>query len=342
MTTPEINEQALKIKELLKSKSVNIVITSHHNPDGDAIGSVLGLFHLLSNMGYSAQMVSPNDFPDFLAWLPGSERIVNFYKKKKTASRIISEADIVFALDYNGFARLEDMEEVVAKSKGKKVLIDHHPNPESTFDVMISDVNVSSTAELVYEVALALGAEKYICQNTATNIYTGMMTDTGSFSYGCSRPRTFEIVANLIAKGVAIETAQQQVYNNFSVDRMKLLGFSLCSKMKVFPEFKSAYISLTRKELKQFSHKIGDTEGIVNLPLSIKGIVFSAFFVENKDFIKVSLRSRGNFPVNVVSQKYYQGGGHKNAAGGKSFFTMEETEANFEQVLNDFKNQLTS
>lgn len=341
MTISTFSQQALKIKEMLLGDAKRVVITSHHNPDGDAIGSVLGLYYILYNMGIKAKMISPNAFPDFLAWLPGSDDIILYTKKKNTANRVIQEADLIFALDYNGFARLEDMQEVVAKSKAKKILIDHHPYPENSFDEMLSEVNASSTAELVYELAVLVGGDKAVCLNAATCLFTGMMTDTGSFSYACSRPRTFEIVAKLIEEGVSIENAQHKVYNNFSESRMKLLGYSLCNKMKVFPDYNAAFISLTRKELKEYSYTIGDTEGLVNYPLSIKGIVFSALFVENGDFIKVSLRSRGDFPVNIVSQKYYSGGGHKNAAGGKSFSTLEKTESQFELVLQEFKQQLT-
>ncbi|HOP02914.1 MAG TPA: bifunctional oligoribonuclease/PAP phosphatase NrnA [Tenuifilaceae bacterium] len=329
------------IRSILANNSGQIVITSHHNPDGDAIGSMLGLFHVLKCMGYEATMISPNGFPDFLAWIEGSTLIQNFSRSKKKLSRTIQDAGIIFSLDYNGFARLEDMEEAVAQSSAKKIMIDHHPNPENTFDVIVSDVNVSSTAELVYEVFSLICESEIISIHAATSIYVGIMTDTGSFSYGCSRPRTFEIAAQLIAKGVDIEKAQQQVYNNFSESRMRLLGFSLSSKMKVFPELRSAYISLTRNELKQFNYAIGDTEGLVNYPLSIKNIVFSVLFVENEGFVKVSLRSRGNFPVNQISQKHYQGGGHKNAAGGKSFSSLQETEKNFLKVLEEYKNELT-
>lgn len=341
MKSNSLESKVHKIKDLLAGDQKQVVITSHHNPDGDAIGSMLGLYHVLKCSGYEPVMISPNGFPDFLAWMEGSELIQNFSRSKKKLSKIIAEAQIIFSLDYNGFARLEDMEDVVSQSAAKKIMIDHHPNPESTFDVSISDVTVSSTAELVYEVASLICGSSSINVQAATGIYVGIMTDTGSFSYACSQPRTFEIVAQLIAKGVNIENAQQQVYNNFSESRMRLMGFALSSKMKVFPELRSAYISLTRNELKQFNYSIGDTEGLVNYPLSIKGIVFSVLFVENEGFIKVSLRSRGDFMVNHVSQKHYRGGGHKNAAGGKSFCSLEETEDNFIKILEEYRKELS-
>ncbi len=333
------SEEVKKIKSLL-DKICSIVITSHHNPDGDAIGSMLGLYHILKEYGIESSMVSPNAFPDFLKWLPDSKKIVNFYYHKKKAKDLINNAQILFALDYNSPDRLEEMGTIFKKASGKKVLIDHHPNPENSYDISISNVKVSSTAELIFEFALELGGTNLINYNAAVNIFTGIMTDTGSFSYACSCPRTFEIVAQLIQKGVKLEEAQQKVYNNFSADRMRLLGYSLASKMKVFPEFRSAFISLTRAELVSFNHKIGDTEGLVNYPLSIQGIVFSALFVENTNFIKVSLRSKGMFPVNKVCEEFFNGGGHINAAGGKSFLTLEETEKQFEKVIDHYRSEL--
>jgi phosphoesterase RecJ-like protein len=335
----EFSDKVQKIKILLK-ENTNVVITSHHNPDGDAIGSMLGLHHILKEYGIDSSMVLPNGFPDFLDWLPESKKIVNFYWKRKIAKELINNAQVLFALDYNSPARLEDMSDIFKKAAGSKILIDHHPNPESSFDISISDVEVSSTAELIFEFAMELGGTNLITHNAAECIFTGIMTDTGSFSYACSRPRTFEVIAQLIAKGVDLEKAQQKVYNNFSVDRMRLVGHSLGTKMKVFPEYNSAYISLSRDELNSFNHKIGDTEGLVNYPLSIKGIVFSALFVENTNFIKVSLRSRGEFPVNKVCEEFFHGGGHMNAAGGKSFVSMEETEKIFEKVMEKYQSIL--
>jgi phosphoesterase RecJ-like protein len=325
-----------KVKDLLLPHS-KVVITSHHNPDGDAIGSVLGLYFALNEYGIESQMVLPNDIPDFLAWLPSSEKVIRASKQKALAIKSFEEADIIFALDFNGVSRLEDLSTTFDKAKATKVLIDHHPFPESSFDVYFSNVKSSSTAELVYEFVGSLKADSLVNYNAALSLYTGIMTDTGSFSYGCSNPRTFEIVSELIRKGVNVEVAQQNVYNNFSESRMRLLGYSLANKMKVFPQHKSAYISLTREELKSFGYTIGDTEGLVNYPLSIKNIIFSALFVENTNHIKVSLRSKGSFPVNKVSEEYFNGGGHLNAAGGKSFRSLEETENLFIQLIEKLK-----
>jgi bifunctional oligoribonuclease and PAP phosphatase NrnA len=332
------NDNIHILKNLLSTN--RIVITSHHNPDGDAIGSVLALYHLLSNMGISSTIVIPNEIPEFLAWLPGTNSAIRYSKQKEKAKKIIFDAEVLFALDYNGPSRLEDMSRAFIDSKAKKILIDHHPDPENAFDWTFSETKASSTAELIYEFACLIGSEHHIDKNCAECIFTGIMTDTGSFSYACSNPRTFEIVSKLISLGVEIEKIQQKVYNNFSADRMKLLGHSLLSNMKVFPEYRAAYISLTRDELKKFNYKIGDTEGLVNYPLSIKNIIFSALFIENSNHVKVSLRSVGNFPANKISEQYFNGGGHLNAAGGKSFASMNDTEKVFMEILSLYKDDL--
>ncbi|MDD2195664.1 MAG: bifunctional oligoribonuclease/PAP phosphatase NrnA [Bacteroidales bacterium] len=330
-----------KIKQIL-IPTKKIVITSHHNPDGDAIGSVLGLHFILKKMGLNAQMILPNEVPSFLNWLPEADKIVKYSKQKVEAKRLLAEADIIFSLDYNGSARLEKLSDDFDKAKGTKILIDHHPNPDNVFAHYISDTNVSSTAELVFEFALALKGHELISPDAAICIYTGIMTDTGSFNYGCSNPRTFEVVAQLVKMGIDIEVAQQNVYNTFSEERMRLLGYALAQKMKVFPKQRAAFISLTKNELEQFDYKIGDTEGLVNYPLSIENIVFSALFIENTNQVKVSLRSRGSFPVNLISERYFNGGGHKNAAGGKSPTTLTETENAFIKIIEEYSEQLNN
>lgn len=330
-----------KFKELLSS-SKRIVLTTHHNPDGDAIGSVLGFYHALKVAGINSTVVTPNGFPDFLGWLPGVDIVLKHSQSKDLVSEIFANADLICCLDFNGFRRTETMEKLLLESKGKKVLIDHHPNPESSFDISFSFTEVSSTAELVYEVVAETFGAEYINKESAECLYVGMMTDTGSFSYACSRERTFSIAGELVGKGVKVEKVQGLVYNNFSANRMQFLGYCLAEKMKVFPEYNAAYIWLNKDELKKFKHQSGDTEGFVNYPLSIKGIVFSALFMENDGFIKVSLRSRGSFPVNEFSKIYYNGGGHTNAAGGKSFTTMELTIQQFEELLRVYSAELNA
>jgi len=333
--TNKINE----FKQILDA-SQSIVITTHHNPDGDAVGSVLGLYHALKTIGYPVIAVTPNGFPEFLSWMSGCDQVIRYSENKKAAVAAILEADTIICLDFNGFKRTEEMGDVLSQSKARKILIDHHPFPEDQFDLQFSFTKVSSTAELVFEVLVSSFGNDVFTTDSAICLFVGIMTDTGSFSYGCSRGRTFQIAGELISKGVDVERVQGLVYNNFSADRMRLMGFSLNEKMKVFPEYKAAFISLTREDIKRFNHKMGDTEGFVNLPLSIKGIVFSVLFVEHETFVKVSLRSRGSFPVNAVSQKYYNGGGHTNAAGGKAFMSLAEAENNFETILKAYSAEL--
>ena len=328
-----------KVKtEILSAKK--IVITTHHNPDGDAIGSILGLMHSLKLAGINSEVISSNGLPAFLEWMPGADKIIKFSHKPDVVKQLFAEADLVFCLDFNGYSRTEKMEEVLEKTPAKKILIDHHPNPESPFDYYFSETRVSSTAELVYEFVTHIFGEQAINKDAAICLYVGIMTDTGSFSYACSRKRTFQIAGELVEKGVVVDTVQSLVYNNFSSSRMQMLGYCLVEKMKVMPEHKTAYIWLTKDEMKRFAYQVGDTEGFVNYPLSIKGIVFSVLFTENDGFVKVSLRSRGSFPVNEFSKKYYNGGGHTNAAGGKSFENMESTIIHFEEMLNQYSEQL--
>lgn len=324
-----------EFKKILDS-SKSIVLTTHHNPDGDAVGSILGLFHALKSKGYPVVAITPNGFPDFLSWMPGSDTVVRYSDQKIVAVESILNADTIICLDYNGFKRTEEMGEYLLQSKGAKILVDHHPFPENQFDLQFSFTEVSSTCELVYEILSSSFSGDVVSIDSAICLFVGIMTDTGSFSYACSRGRTFQIAGELISKGIDVEMIQGLVYNNFSTERMKLMGFSLNEKMKVFPEFKTAYISLTKEELKRFKNKMGDTEGFVNLPLSIKGIIFSVLFVEHDSYVKVSLRSRGTFPVNEVSSKHFNGGGHKNAAGGKTFMTLLETENYFEEMLKSY------
>jgi len=321
-----------KVKELLANSS-RIVITTHHNPDGDAIGSVLGFFHILKVIGIESTVITPNGMPEFLSWLPSVDSVIRYSQSKDWVANLISKADLIFCLDFNGFRRTENMEKLLAEATGTKVLVDHHPYPESNFDYSFSFTEVSSTAELVYELVSELYGSEVVNKNAAECLYIGMMTDTGSFSYACSRERTFAIAGELVGKGVVVEKVQGLVYNNFSVTRMQLLGYCLSEKMKVFPEHKSAYIWLTKEDLKRFAYQSGDTEGFVNYPLSIKGVIFSVLFMENDGFIKVSLRSRGAFPVNEFSRKYYNGGGHTNAAGGKAFVSMGQAIHQFEEYI---------
>ncbi|SDC90204.1 DHH family phosphoesterase [Williamwhitmania taraxaci] len=330
-----------QLRELLSSAN-NICIVTHANPDGDALGSSLGLYHLLKEHQKSIKVVIPDRVPDFLKWLPGSNEVIVAYDNKELMEMAMAEADLVFCLDFNQLNRVNGVTEALTKTPGKRILIDHHPEPDNDFFLGLSMTSSSSTAELIFEVCEELGLTKNLGKDAASCIYTGIMTDTGSFSYAIGRGRTFEVLAHLIDAGIEKDKIHSLVFDSFSEQRMRLMGYCLKDKMVVISQLRTAYISLSAAEIKLFNHKVGDTEGFVNLPLSISGIVFSVFFSERDGVIKMSLRSRGNFAVNDFAKKYYGGGGHRNAAGGKSLLPLQETIAQFEQYLKEYEAELTN
>ena len=316
------------------SKSITII--SHVNPDGDAIGSSLGLYHFLCQDGHeNVSVVSPNSYPDFLSWMPGAEKIILASDQYELAIKAIDDADIIFCLDFNDPKRTDNLSEALIRSKGKKILIDHHLDPFNEFDLIFSQTNVSSTAELVYEVISALGKINLLDYDVAQCLYAGIVTDTGSFSYACNSPRTYHIVAELISLGINGENIQRNIYDTYSEDRMRLLGFCLSERLRVFQDFYTAYIFLSHEDLQRFHFREGDTEGVVNYALSIKGIKVAAMFIQRDAQIKVSFRSEGDVNVNVLARRYFNGGGHKNASGGYCEASMEQTLAYFESLLVD-------
>lgn len=329
------------IKSLLE-KSSRILITTHYNPDGDAIGSSLALYHYLLLKGYEVNVLIPNDVPQFLQWMPGLKDAFIYYHKSKEADELLENADIIFCLDYNSYSRVKLFPLQLEKAKGKKILIDHHPEPEKQFDFILSVIPVSSTAELIYDFISALGDTHLINTDIGNNLYVGMMTDTGSFSYASNYPHTFETVADLIKKGVDTEKVHRLVYDTYSENRMRLLGYCLSEKLIVLPEYCTAYISLTNEDLDKFSFQPGDTEGVVNYALSIKNISFAALFTQKKTCIRISFRSKSDFSVNEFARKHYQGGGHLNAAGGDSYLSMDETLKKFEELLPTYKDALVN
>lgn len=339
-----IRNQVLNIKPGLLADKItnaqNILITSHHNPDGDAIGSCLGLYHYLAAIGKKSKIIVPNAFPGFLAWMKGAERIIVFDEHPNKASKIIEAADLVFSLDYNSFSRTKFFEKLLIDSKAFKILIDHHLQPDEGFDHIVSRINVSSTAELIYETIASLGHEKLINKDIAECLFVGIMTDTGSFSFSCNYPSTFQLAAILIQKGVDAEHVHQLVYDTYSVDRMRLLGFCLSEKLVVLKDYATAYISLTRHELDNFRFQPGDTEGVVNYALSVKNIVFAVLFTEKDDGVRISFRSKGDFSVNEFARTHFKGGGHKNAAGADSDVSIDETITSFVGLLHDYKERL--
>jgi phosphoesterase RecJ-like protein len=329
------------LKEKLSSKP-KILITTHVNPDGDAIGSLLGLYLFFKKQGYQVSAITPNEYPESLQWMHCNGDVVDYTGKKGKAQKIISEADIIFHLDYNDLRRSGDMAEDLSNANAYKVMIDHHPYPQLKVDISISVIEVSSTAELIFEFICAMDSCSVIDNEVAECIYTGIMTDTGCFSFNSSRTRTFEIVANLLSMGIRKDEIFRLVYDNFSASRMRLLGYCLNEKMQVYPEYRTAFISISQEEQKKYEFAVGDSEGFVNYPLSIKGICFSALFIEKKDKIRVSFRSRGSFPVNALAEKYFSGGGHLNASGGESKLTLDQTIQKLIDILPEYKEMLNS
>jgi len=325
--------------ELADSKK--IVVTSHFNPDGDAIGSALALYHYLKLKGHELAVMVPNPFPEFLAWMPGVEHILIYEQDKNECDSYLQEADIIFLLDYNAIHRTGPMQESIGAARGIKVLIDHHLEPEeSNFDYIFSTVETSSTGELIYEFIEAFGDKSLINKDIATGIYVGIMTDTGSFSYSCNYEKTYHVVADLFKTGIDAGQIHRFVYDTFSESRLRLLGYCLGEKLVVLPEYATAYIALSQEELDRFDYQVGDTEGVVNYALSIKGIVLAAFMTEREDKIRLSFRSKGDFSVNELARKHFDGGGHRNAAGGDSYKSLDITIDEFRSLLSSYQDQL--
>ncbi len=334
-------EDISAVKTLLSTPK-KIVIIPHKNPDGDAIGSTLALMHYLKLNHHNATVVAPNDYPDFLKWIPGEDSIVKFESQRTDSEKLISEADIIFTLDFNALHRTgNDMSAFLEQTEALKVMIDHHQSPDSYAKYMYSDVSMSSTCEMVYNFIEMLGDTSKITADIATCIYVGIMTDTGSFRFRSTTNRTHHVISSLIEKGADNTKIHNQVYDTNSYDRLQLLGRAL-QNLKVIPELNTAYITLSQKELDEFNFKKGDTEGVVNYALSIKSIVLAAIFIENTqdDIIKISLRSKGDFSVNEFSRAHFNGGGHTNAAGGRSEDTLEATIEKFIAILPEYKTQL--
>jgi len=313
-----------------------IAILTHTNPDGDAIGSSLALALALSKQGKETNVVIPDGLPDFLRWLPGIELSTTFAYKREKAIGIVEGADLIFCLDFNDPNRLNGVEEHLFSSTAKKVLIDHHEDPVLFADLNISETWRGSVGEMIYLFLQDVFEEDLVDKDVATCLYVAIMTDTGNFNYASSYPEIFHIVGELMKYDLEKDRIYSNVYDAYSEERMRLQGYVMQEKMVVLAKYHTAYISLTDEELKRYKHRKGDTEGFVNIPFAVKGIRFTALFVEKKDRIKVSFRSRGNFPVNKIAAEHYHGGGHINAAGGDSFLSMEDTLKKFESFLPEY------
>jgi len=328
------------VKEWLEKEVKRVVIVPHVNPDGDAIGAALGLHDVFQNGGFISNVIVPNDFPTYLAWLGSEDSPLVYEQNIERSHQLIDKADALFFLDFNDIKRLGKLEEYLQKNKKPIVLIDHHPDPQIKADYLFSDTNVSSTAELVMDFIEETGLVAHLGVKGANALLTGIIADTGSFSHNASRSPMYRIVAELIKRGADKERITESLYNNFPEKRMRLLGYCLSEKMELYPEHRTAIIWLTAEELKKYDFHPGDTEGFVNYPLSVKGIVFSAFFMEKHDYVKISFRSKGSFPTNEFSGVHFSGGGHKNASGGETKLPMSEALTLFRKLLPQYSELL--
>lgn len=332
-----VEQQLIDRAQALISGAQRILITSHKSPDGDAVGSSLALAHFLRARGKSAEVLLPDAFADYLNWLPGTEGLHYFEKNTSAASQLINDADLIFCLDYNVLSRTgKDMGNSLTARVGKApfILIDHHQNPEDFPEVLISDTSACSTAQLIYEFVVHLAGKEAIDAELGACIYCGIMTDSGSFRFPSVTPETHLIAAHLIEIGVDHADIHRKVYDTNLVDRIRLVGYALSEKLVVFPEFKTAYISLSKEELKRFNYRPGDTEGLVNQALSIEGVNMACFIREGTNEVKLSLRSQGSFRVNEFAAALFNGGGHINAAGGASSLPLEEVIRRFTDALH--------
>lgn len=326
------NESVSAARHLIESAQ-RIVTISHMSPDGDAVGSSLAARHLLRALGKQVTTVLPNHFPAFFGWMNGASDILIYENDNKAVQTAIVEADLVILLDLNSLKRINGVKPLVEQSKAPKLLIDHHLDPEQFTDVIVSYPNISSTSELLYALIVQMGWGDRIDKACAEAIYVGMMTDTGNFSYTSQQPEIYAIISELLKIGINKDDIYRRVYTNYSEKRMRLMGYCLLNKMKIYPKQHTAVISLTKEELERFDFHVGDTEGFVNIPLSIDGINRSVFVREEEKKVKLSFRSQGAVPVNTIAAQHFGGGGHLNAAGGESYLSIAQTLTKLEFII---------
>ena len=318
------------------------VITAHQKPDGDAMGSKLGLYHFLKQLGHEVTVISPTNWAQFLDWMPGVDQVIDFEANKKEASEIVAAADYVFCLDFNILHRTKHLEPIIRDAKALKILIDHHQQPDTpSFAFGISDVKMSSTCEMVYDFIVQSGHSNLINLDIATCLYTGLMTDTGSFRFPSTTASVHKIVAHLKELGLQHAKIHENIYDNSTEGRLKFMGNAFLNRMTVLPEFKTAIMAIPKTDIYKFELKTGDTEGLVNYLLSIEGIKFAAIVIDREEERKWSFRSKGNFDVNIFARTHFEGGGHANAAGGRSSKSVDETLNDFKTIIENYKSQLT-
>jgi len=328
------------LKEFL-AEPKHIVITTHPKPDGDAMGSSLGLYNYLIQNRHQVSLITPTDYPTFLQWLPSNSDVIIYTEKPEQSQHLVASADLIFCLDFNSLVRINEMGQYVRESKAKKVLIDHHLEPEGFEDYRLWTTGACATAQLVYEfIVNVMGERQLINKDIASCLYTGIMTDTGSFRFRSTTSNVHRIVADLIDCGADNTLIHQLVYDDFSETRLRFLGHCLLNKLEVLNEYNSAIIVITKQELEEYQISTGDTEGIVNYALSITGIRLAILIIERQDVVKLSIRSTGDFPANEICKKYFNGGGHRNAAGGFSNEKIETVREKFNLILPEYKLQL--
>ncbi|MBX2898122.1 MAG: bifunctional oligoribonuclease/PAP phosphatase NrnA [Cyclobacteriaceae bacterium] len=328
----------------LISKPAAVVIVTHFKPDADALGSSLGLAALLKKLGHQVSVITPSDYPDFLAWLPGNETVLALAKDNPApearAAALIAKAEIIFCLDFSNLTRINSLGDMIRAASATKVLIDHHLEPEQFAAYEQWDPASASTAGLIFELIEELGLKESVDAAIATCLYAGLMTDTGSFKHNNTRHREFEIASELVSRGADPHTIAQKIYDANSLERLRLTGYVLSEKLVVLPQYRTAYMMLSQEELKKFGAQTGDTEGLVNYGLSIKNVKLSVLMYDRKEEIKLSFRSLGNFSVNELARKHFEGGGHRNAAGGSTKLTLTQTLNKLLEILPLYQQQL--
>lgn len=338
MTLEETIDNSLvqKAGQLINA-SKNIILTCHVSPDGDAIGSTLAFQNLLQTMGKNATVITPDRPPMDFVFLPGFRNIIAYSMGKNKADNMFKSADLILCLDYNGIHRVSEMGETLSNTSCPKIMIDHHIEPETFCDVTISYPAMTSTCELLFRVINQLGWLDMMNEGAAECLYTGMMTDTGNFSYNSNKPDLYLMIAELIKKGINKDRIYKLVMKTESENRMRLIGYAIAEKMEIYPEAEAAFIVLDKNDLNRFNYQKGDTETLANMPLAIPEVKWSTFFREETGYIKVSMRSEGEFKVNTLCSQYFNGGGHANAAGGEFRGTLEDAILTYRRILLDLK-----
>lgn len=327
------------LKELLNYPK-DIVITTHRNPDGDAIGSSLGLYHFLKQLGHSIHIITPSEYPDVFSWMPEIEKIVIYDIDPEYSQELVEKAGLIFFLDFNGLDRIDKLGELIEPVKATKVMIDHHLYPDSCADYILSDTTASSTCELVVDFIKSLEMTRYLNDVVGDCLFTGILTDTGSFKYSTSA-KLYRTVAELVELGVDDYRLQDLIFNSMKEKHLRLLGHCLNNRMEILEEYSTGIITLTKDDYADFDIQRGDTEGIVNFLLKVKKVKMAAFITEQPTIVKISLRSKGDFSVQEIAKKHFRGGGHKNASGGFSFQSLESTVNRFKKLLPRYKEQLS-